>query len=330
MKKIALFLLTLCTAFAQPTPVQVQEASVAQVAAGTVGMPYVITPRRLGAGGAVVTNSVTSQAGNDLVLATGTTGTAITIGSATNDTVFSDTTDATAGTASTGSVQLAGGMSIAKSLNIGTVTPGNISGLAGALTIAAAGTSKTITLLPTNAADVLIGGADIGFMRPAANLLRTTNGVGGRGSQDMFMLFNFGGVSAVSTQYDNTTTTLGNVTGLTCDLIAARTYIFEAELITTSNVGGGVKAAILASGAVTRINYQAIVYSGTTIAANDRATASGTAVGAVTAVTVATIKITGTVVTSGAITLTVQLAANVAVGTTSALIGSTFHVTGGK
>lgn len=48
------------TGFAQPTPVQVVEATTAQVAAGTVGAPYYVSPRRLaGGGGAGVFSSVT-------------------------------------------------------------------------------------------------------------------------------------------------------------------------------------------------------------------------------------------------------------------------------
>jgi hypothetical protein len=131
----------------------------------------------------------------------------------------------------------------------------------------------------------------------------------------------------VSTQYDNTTTTLGTITGLTTTVVAGKTYRFEAILYTTSNVGGGVKFAMAGTATATAIIYECVVIDANVNSAQTRATAIATTVGAVTAVTAAYSKITGTITVNAAGTLLVQAAANVAVGTTSVLIGSTFVIT---
>lgn len=132
--------------------------------------------------------------------------------------------------------------------------------------------------------------------------------------------------SRVSTQYDNATTTLGNVTGLTANVAASGTYRFEAKLYTTSDVAGGIKVAIAGTATATAIIYEGLTTNaGTTT--QSRATALATAVGAVTAVTAAYVTITGTITVNAAGTLTVQAAANAATGTTSVLVGSTFVLT---
>ena len=138
-----------------------------------------------------------------------------------------------------------------------------------------------------------------------------------------------GGFKRVSTQFDKTNdTTLADITGLSATLIAGKTYDFEAILETTSNIATGVQFAIAGTCTATTINYRASVTDGTTIGANSRATALGTAVGGVTAVTAAQCRITGTIVVANAGTLTVQFAENVGVAatTSSVLVGSTFKV----
>src|SRR5574337_77358 len=131
----------------------------------------------------------------------------------------------------------------------------------------------------------------------------------------------------VSTQFNKTSdTTLANVTNLTHDVNAGKTYSFEARLFTTSVNTGGVKAAIGGTATAT-----SIIYEGRTIDAGvttqSRATALGTAVGAVTAVTAALIIIKGTIVVNAAGTLTVQFAQNASdVTASSVLVNSSFVV----
>lgn len=132
----------------------------------------------------------------------------------------------------------------------------------------------------------------------------------------------------VVTQFDKTSnTTLGNVTNLTADLAAGKTYRFEARLYTSSGSSGGVKAAIGGTATATTIVYEGLTTdAGTTT--QSRATALGTAVGAVTAVTAGYIVITGSITTDAAGTLTVQFAQNASdAATSSVLWGSTFVVT---
>lgn len=130
----------------------------------------------------------------------------------------------------------------------------------------------------------------------------------------------------VSTQFDKTNTTLADVTGLTRNVEAGRSYAFVATLYTTSDVGGGVKAAIAGTATATSVIYEGIT-TDAGLSTQSRATALGTAVGAVTAVTAAIIIIRGTIVVNAAGTLTVQFAENVATATSSVLINSTFVLT---
>jgi hypothetical protein len=139
-----------------------------------------------------------------------------------------------------------------------------------------------------------------------------------------------GQVARCGTQFDKTSnTTLGTVTDLTINIDYTGTYKFKAVLYTTSNVAGGVKAAINQSG----LTLSAIRYEGVTIDAGvitqSRATAAGSAVGAVTAVTAALITIEGTmVVTAVTGSVSVEFAQNASNGTASSvLVGSSFEVT---
>ena len=135
---------------------------------------------------------------------------------------------------------------------------------------------------------------------------------------------NWNGEARVTSQFDKTSdTTLANVTGLSINVVAGRTYSFKAILYTTSNVAGGVKAAIGGTATATAIRYEAVTFDNATVAAQTRATALGTTVGAVTAVTAAMIVITGTITVNAAGTLTVQFAQNASnAAASSVLVGS--------
>ena len=144
------------------------------------------------------------------------------------------------------------------------------------------------------------------------------------------MVLSAGSLKRVTAQFDVTSsTTLANVTGLSVSLRAATSYRFRAVLHTTSNVAGGVKAAIASSGSVTAIIYDGVTMDAGFGTALSRSTASGTAVGAATAVTAALINIAGTIVTNAAGNLTVQFAQNASNGAASSvLVGSYLEVFG--
>lgn len=159
---------------------------------------------------------------------------------------------------------------------------------------------------------------DITFSRDVTGVLRITDWVRSAA-----------GLKRVTTQFDKVDNTLSNITGLSETLIAGRTYFFEVWLYTTSNIAGGVKAAI--SGTCTAIN---IIYEAETVSAGvpvaigtARSTSMGNAVGDVTAVTVSKIYISGTITVNTGGTLTVQFAENATVGTSSVLIGSSMIIT---
>jgi hypothetical protein len=133
----------------------------------------------------------------------------------------------------------------------------------------------------------------------------------------------------VSSAFTKTSdTTLANITGLSVTVEAGNTYMFEAQLYTTSNTSGGVKAAIAGTATATAIIYEAIVHEAAAVSAQTKATSLGTAVGGVTAVAAANIRITGTITVNAAGTLTVQFAQNASnVNASTVLVGSVFSVT---
>lgn len=169
-------------------------------------------------------------------------------------------------------------------------------------------------------------GLDTGLTRVAAGLAEVNNGT--PGTRTGTFPIKSGGETRVSTQFDKTSnTTLGNITGLSSTVVSGRTYSFEAVLFTSSNVAGGVQAAIAGTATATAIIYQGETINSTTLGANDRATALGTSVGGVTTVTVAVINIYGTITVNAGGTLTVQFAQNASNGATSSvLVGSYFRV----
>ncbi len=135
-------------------------------------------------------------------------------------------------------------------------------------------------------------------------------------------------ILVVSSQFDKTNTTLSNITDLSSNVSAGKTYQFEAILYTTSDVAGGVKFAIAGTATATNIIYEAnVVDAGVMVVpGTTRSTALATTVGNVTAVTAATVKINGTIIVNAAGTLIVQFAENAATATSSILVGSTFKI----
>jgi len=126
-----------------------------------------------------------------------------------------------------------------------------------------------------------------------------------------------------SAQFDKTSdTTLADVTGLTLNVEAGRTYIIKATLFTTSNVAGGVKAAVGGTATATTFIGDA-VYTDAATLAKGRATALATAMGGMTAATVAKIEVEALLVVNAAGTITIQFAQNASNGAASSvLVGS--------
>lgn len=129
----------------------------------------------------------------------------------------------------------------------------------------------------------------------------------------------------VSTQFDSTNQTPANITGLSFNLQAGKSYSFEAELFTTSDVAGGVKIAMGGTATATAIIYEILVIDAGLTALQSRQTALAGA-GGVTAVTAALVKVTGTITVNQAGTLTVQFSRNAATATSSVLVGSYFRL----
>lgn len=140
--------------------------------------------------------------------------------------------------------------------------------------------------------------------------------------------YHWGGQSRAAAQFDVTSSvTLANVPGLSVNVTGAKTYSFNATIYTTSNIAGGVQAAIGGTATATSIIYEGETTAAAAVGAQTRATALGTTVGGITTVTVARIDIVGTITVNAGGTLTVQFAQNASSGSASSvLVGSAFNV----
>jgi hypothetical protein len=120
-------------------------------------------------------------------------------------------------------------------------------------------------------------------------------------------------------------TALVDVTGLSINVAAGRTYTFVAELFVTDAAAGGVQAAIGGTCTATAIQYTGYTIADNAIKGKGNATALGTAVGSTLTTETAgiVVRISGTITVNLAGTLTVRMAQNTSNGTaTTAKRGS--------
>lgn len=133
-----------------------------------------------------------------------------------------------------------------------------------------------------------------------------------------------------SSQFDKSSnTTLANITGLTTgsNMLAGKTYRFEAVLFIDADVTGGSKYAIGGTATATDIKYYVnmICDASNLNVITSRQTALGGSVGQA-GCTAGLTRITGSITVNAAGTLTVQFAQNASSGTSSVLTMSTFRV----
>lgn len=120
--------------------------------------------------------------------------------------------------------------------------------------------------------------------------------------------------------------TLTNITDLTFNVEAGKSYCFRATLYLSTGAGG-YRAGIGGTCTATSIIYEGISYSLAAITAQTRATALGTVVCAVTATASPLILINGTITVNAAGTLTAQFAQGTSnAANTTVLRGSSFHL----
>lgn len=132
----------------------------------------------------------------------------------------------------------------------------------------------------------------------------------------------------VATQFDKAAnTTLGNITGLTVNVVAGKTYAFEAVLFVAADATGGSKFTMSGTATATSIVYEIELLDEDSNIASilDRKTALDSS-SAQAGTTNGFCRITGSIVVNGAGTLTVQFAQSVANGTSSVLVGSSLLV----
>jgi hypothetical protein len=141
------------------------------------------------------------------------------------------------------------------------------------------------------------------------------------------MLQYSGGHKRASEATAATTTTLGNVTGLSVSVVSGNTYSFRAHLFVDASAAGGGKFAIGGTATASSIIYtvRGTADSNGASIMSDRETALGGSA-SFEGPTAAVVTIEGTLVASGSGTLTVQFAQMIASGTSSVLTGSTFRV----
>lgn len=137
-------------------------------------------------------------------------------------------------------------------------------------------------------------------------------------------------VAQVTTQFDKTNSAvLANITGLSQNLYAGRTYIFEAILFVNADVVGGSQFAIAGTATATTIIYEITLTDDATLANTITARKTTLAGAAGQAGTTAGLcRIVGLIKCNAAGTFTVQFAQNAATPatTSSILVGSYFNV----
>ena len=164
---------------------------------------------------------------------------------------------------------------------------------------------------------------DISISRAAAKIWQL-----GDGSANANGWLNYAGQKRVTAQFDKTDTTLANVTGLSVNVIAGRTYRFRAVLFVDANSTGGSKYAVSGTATATAIRYhiKAINDSTNTMVITNRQTVLGGSGAGQAGSTGLKVEIEGVITVNAAGTLTVQFAQNAASGTSSVLVGSTLTV----
>lgn len=135
----------------------------------------------------------------------------------------------------------------------------------------------------------------------------------------------------VATDFSVTSSiTLANVPGLSVNLLAGRTYSFEAVLLVKSGAhAGGVQAAISGTATATDIRYDGFCMDtgGTPVHGYVQAAALGTQVAAgVTLSDASTVYIHGTITVNAGGTLTVQAAQNSSSATPTVFARGSFFI----
>jgi hypothetical protein len=136
------------------------------------------------------------------------------------------------------------------------------------------------------------------------------------------------GFVRVATQFDvAASTTLANITGLSVNVKAGGTYVFEAILHVNADATGGHKYAIGGTATATSIIYEILAINNTlnSNVITARQTALASSAGQAGSTSTFT-RIVGLITVNAAGTLTVQFAQNAASGTSSVLVGSSFRV----
>lgn len=139
---------------------------------------------------------------------------------------------------------------------------------------------------------------------------------------------NCAGQNRTSAAFNKTAdTTLANVTGLSSNLVAGRTYFFKATLFVTADTTGGHKYAIGGTCTASAIIYTASSLDevGNTTHVFARQTAIGGSFGEATGTNHTTL-IQGTITVLAAGTLTVEFAQNASNGTSTVESGSTLII----
>jgi len=131
----------------------------------------------------------------------------------------------------------------------------------------------------------------------------------------------------VSSQFDKTNATLANITGLSRNVEAGKSYAFRAVLHFAATAGGGHKYAMGGTATATAVIYEILSIGNATSAfrITSRQTALGGYAGNAGSVAGITI-IEGHITVNTAGTLVPQFAQNAASGTSSILVGSTFEL----
>lgn len=171
-------------------------------------------------------------------------------------------------------------------------------------------------------------GNDTNFGRIAAGVVGIADQVGNATDRNGY--YQWGGQARVTSPVSVTSSiTLADVTGLTVNVKAGRTYSFAVDVPYTCAAAGGIQLAMSGTATATNIVYDGyVIDSGSNgIKGNAQATALGTAVANTTTTgTAGHAVIRGTITVNAAGTLKVQMAQNTSNGTATVALQGAYMI----
>lgn len=180
--------------------------------------------------------------------------------------------------------------------------------------------------LPNPAANQLIKNDSSTFLQQPAVKFSAASITNDAGNKQTVVAYPFDGVTRTNSNFNKSDTTLANITGLSFNVEAGKSYRFRFHCNTSLALSGGEQFAIAGTCTATNINYSILsITTGAAIPIASQLNALGGSAGN-GGYTNSIVVIEGGILVNAAGTLTVQFAQSAASGTSTVLPNATFEV----